>query len=124
MVSKGEQLIESFLQEKNFKYEKEKTFEDLKKKAKLRFDFYIPEYWTLIEVDGEQHNKVGFYHPTHENLRQSLKRDKRKDEYCIKKLYKLIRIPYNKLDLLTADILEAKIKTPKYGKVYNLENLY
>lgn len=66
------------------------------------FDFYLPEYNTFIEYDGKQHYKKAF---SKDNLENTQKRDKIKNNYCEKNNIKLIRIPYNKfnntLDILT-----------------------
>lgn len=58
--SKGEYIIENYLQLLNIEYEKQKTFDTLinpKTNKKLRFDFYLPSYNLLIEFDGEQYFK-------------------------------------------------------------------
>lgn len=59
-VSSGEYIIENFLKKMNISYERQKSFPDLKSNKtnyKLRFDFYIPEYNTVIEFNGIQHYK-------------------------------------------------------------------
>ena len=56
--SKGEEKIISILSELNIDFEVEKTFNDCinpKTQRKLPFDFYLPNYNTCIEYDGEQH---------------------------------------------------------------------
>ena len=55
-MSKGEERVEYLLKRKKVPYIKEKSFKNLRG-GKLRFDFYLPNTSTLIEVDGEQHFK-------------------------------------------------------------------
>lgn len=115
-ASKREQIIKKELQtwaeSVGREFETEKTFDDCVFKAKLRFDFYLGEYYTefnnkkifnsqvLMEYDGQQH-----YHPV--KFRgisdsESYKRfittqitDWLKDLYCITKDISLVRIRYS-----------------------------
>ena len=59
-MSKGEDQIEYLLRKKKVTYIKEKNFPDFRG-GKLRFDFYLPNTSTLIEVDGEQHFRYNNY---------------------------------------------------------------
>lgn len=57
-ISKGERKIQIFFEKNNIIYEREKRYKELygaTKNAKLRFDFYLPNFNTLIEYDGEHH---------------------------------------------------------------------
>ena len=57
----AERYIENYLDSKNIKYEREKTFDNLINPIsgrKLRFDFWIPSRNLIIEVNGIQHYKV------------------------------------------------------------------
>ena len=94
--SKLENEVETFLEEKSIDYIKEKTYEDLKCKNKLRYDFYLPKENVLIECQGEQH-----YQPvkrsssesktrTLSNFKSLKKRDKLKYEYAKEHNIKLI----------------------------------
>lgn len=89
--SVGELLISKVLDEYNIVYERQKKFSDCTFKRQLPFDFYLTEYNTLIEFDGQQH-----YNPIYGNntLMQVQERDCIKDNYCKTKNIKLIRIPY------------------------------
>lgn len=63
------------------------------------FDFYLPEYRTAIEVNGEQH-----YHPVTfggislkkavEKFNKQVIMDEKKDKYCSNNNINLIKIPY------------------------------
>lgn len=94
---------------------REKTFEDCVNSIKgrycrkLRFDFYLPELNTIIEVDGEQHfrpsTKFGG-----EKFKITQENDKIKDIFCREKNINLIRIHYkfpsNKIETAIIDAIE------------------
>lgn len=72
---------------------------DCRDKNPLPFDFYLPEYNILIEVDGEGHYKPIPYgsmtmEEAEENLRIIQKHDAIKTQYCKDNNIPLIRIPY------------------------------
>lgn len=92
--------MEQYLIDNNIKYEKQKSFNECRDKLKLPFDFYLPEYKTIIEVDGEQHYlPVRFSSKISEEealirLDKTKTHDKIKNEYCKNNKIKIIRIPY------------------------------
>lgn len=95
--SKGERKISEFLIEKNIKYISQKTFKDCyykSNKAKLKFDFYLPENNCCIEFDGIQHFYPIKYWRGKEGLKENIIKDNIKTDFCIKNGIKLIRIPY------------------------------
>lgn len=60
--SYGEAKIQKLLTENNIIFEREKTFNDCRfidTNHLARFDFYLPQYNTLIEYDGIQHFQEG-----------------------------------------------------------------
>ena len=85
-------LVEKYLLKKNILFEKEKRFNDCKNINTLPFDFYLPKYNTVIEVNGSQH----YYE--NELFEQSLKERKRidkiKKDYCINNKIGYVEIPY------------------------------
>ncbi len=87
-----EKQIEQWLIDKNFKYEKEYSFDDCLngKGNKLFFDFYLPELNMLIEFDGIHHFESIY------NFDVVKLHDQIKNKYCENKNIKLIRIPYFK----------------------------
>ena len=118
MASWGEKTIESYLQKMNLKYTKEQTFPWLNPQ---RCDFCCEEYHTIIEVDGQQHYKeTKFFKRT---LAEQQRADRRKDDLCTDHFYQVIRIPYNKIKILTPEVLYYMVTHPKYGQVRNLKNL-
>ena len=118
MTSQGEKIIESYLQKMNLNYTKEQTFPWL---GRQRCDFYCQEYYTVIEVDGIQHYKETDFFK--KSLYEQQKSDQRKDKLCTDHYLQVIRIPYNKISILTPKILYSMITHPKYGRVRNLKNL-
>lgn len=114
--SKGEQLIENYLIDNNFTYEKQFKFNDLlapNKKHFLKFDFAVKENINivLIEFDGKQHYQpVDFFGG--EKAFLDLKRnDSSKNLYCEDNNIPLIRIPYYEIDNIPR-ILEEKLLNP------------
>ena len=97
----GNTKIKVFLNDKNIKFETEKTFDGCEYIKSLRFDFYIPQYNLCIEFDGEQHfEKVNWNGKmTDEELEENLKlnklRDQIKNDYCKNNRINLLRIRYD-----------------------------
>ena len=102
------QIIISLLKEHNINFQREYSFENLKDKLSLRFDFAIfnnkNELLGLIEYQGEQHycKSNGFYS---EDL---IKHDKMKIDFCNKNNIKLKHIIYKKNYNLTWEDLRLE----------------
>ena len=102
--SKGEFKITKILKELNINFISQYHTDELKSKYNyhLYFDFFLPQYNTIIEYQGEQHYRPLKYDIYNEDHYKELKeRDRLKKEYCIKKKIKLVEIPYtdyNKID--------------------------
>jgi len=93
--SKGEQDIMLFLNKENIKYISQKKFKECKYKKPLPFDFYLPDYNTCIEYDGDQHFKpMDIWGGVNEFKKRQL-RDNIKNDFCIKNNINLIRIKYD-----------------------------
>lgn len=90
----GETFILEYLNNNHIKYELQKKFKECKDKRNLKFDFYLPEYNTCIEFDGEQHYERFKFEKDDSNLKKRKKRDNIKNKYCKENNIKLIRIPY------------------------------
>ena len=71
-------------------YIREKWFDDCRGETGrvLPFDFFLPDYNTIIEFDGEQHFTPKFNKETFE---ATVKNDKIKNDFCLTKNIKLIR---------------------------------
>lgn len=108
----GEEKIEKLLRQNNINYKKEYSFNDLKDKGKLRFDFAIfddnNQLMELIEFDGRQHSSD--YNPwnSQETLAERQKRDELKNNYCKEKKIKLIRLYSWQRDYITLKTLELE----------------
>lgn len=94
--SKGERLVEKYLQENNIKFEAQKRYKECNNKLSsfdfCAYDINGIEY--LIEVNGEQHYKdiahLG-------GLEDNQRRDKIKKNFCLTYNKNLIIIPYTDL---------------------------
>lgn len=92
-MSKYEDQIVTILKQSKIKFQREKTFSDLKK-GLFRFDFYIPNIYgapVIIEVDGEQHFKPVY---GRQSFLKGQEHDRRKNSYCLANNIPLYRIPY------------------------------
>lgn len=101
----GEKTIRKYLDKCNIEYEREKTFIDLRgisKYAILKCDFYLPNNNIIIEFDGIHHyeyfsfsqNKNLTDEEKNNEMRRRQLNDRIKDEYCLLKGIKMIRIKY------------------------------
>jgi hypothetical protein len=74
----------------------------------MEFDFFLPDYNTFIEYDGEQHFKpIDFFGGESSYNKQKLN-DEKKNYYCFIKKYNLLRIPYYDYDNIEI-ILNKKV---------------
>ena len=96
MMSKYEDKIVSILKQLKIKFQREKTFSDLKH-GLFRFDFYISNLHgarVIIEVDGEQHFKPVY---GRQSFLKGQEHDRRKNSYCLANNIRLYRVPYWKI---------------------------
>lgn len=97
--SNGEIIIENLLDSKEIIYKTEFTFEDLRYKYPLRFDFAIIDsnkcIKYLIEFNGKQHyNYYPRFHRSEIEFEDSMLRDEMKIKYCKDNNIKLYIISY------------------------------
>lgn len=85
-----ENEIEKMLIENGIVYEKEKTFEWLKCKKRLRLDFYLPDYKIAIECQGIQHFEPIKAWGGEHRLNDNRQRDTIKLNLCKKKGIKVL----------------------------------
>lgn len=100
-MSKGENRIIDLLNAARIRFEREKTFSDLRH-GKFRYDFYIKNVHgadCIIEFNGEQHYYyVGKFYKNQTEWRQAQGRDMRKITYCLAHGIKLYIIPFWEID--------------------------
>ena len=105
-MSKFEDRIAGILWENKINYKREKTFPDLRG-GKFRYDFYLPDFSTIIECNGQQH-----YYEVWGGRAQFLKQqenDRRKISYALANNMKIYCIPYWEIkNLITLDDLFNK----------------
>lgn len=109
--SKGEVKISIALNNKKINYKREYSFKNL---PFYRFDFYLPDYNTIIEYDGEQHYQSIEFFGGEKTLQETIKRDKTKNQFCLDNNVTLFRIPYTEIDNIDTilnDIFEKKSST-------------
>ena len=97
--SHGERLIRNILTERKIEFEEQKTFEWLRDKSKLRCDFYLPKYNTVIEYNGRQHYEVIEHFGGKSNFERGKKRDELKRQLLIENNVKLIEVRYDERDV-------------------------
>ena len=125
--NKGEAILHKLLLDMFEKVETQKTYEDLKDKKKLQYDFYIPEHNLLIELDGDHHREKVTYKTkdmtelekyleeikANERLQNRQRKDKLKNDYAKDNNILLLRIEYVK-GIVELDkwkkLIEDKIK--------------
>ena len=104
LSSYGEMLIAKILSELNITFKRQYIFKDCvnpKTNAKLKFDFYLPEYNCCIEYDGEQHFLyTDIDWNTEEHYKDTIYRDSIKNAYCKDNNIEIVRIPYTDLENL------------------------
>lgn len=106
----GELKIQTILQQNNIDFVREYSNENCRfpnSNYLARFDFYLPDYNTLIEYDGKQHSIIGtgkFDNPDKFKLIQE--HDNFKNGWAKENGYTIIRIPYTQYDnLIIEDLL-------------------
>lgn len=97
--SKWENEIRHLLDKLGLRYVTQKVFEDLTDQKPLRFDFFLTEKRKAIEYDGRHHFEPICFNGISkemaiEEFKETIKRDKMKDEYCLNNNIPLLRIPY------------------------------
>ena len=111
-TSKYEEQVIRLLRAAGIKFIREKTFSDLKG-GRFRFDFYLPGFECLIEIDGEQHFKqVSKFQRTRGEFLKQQEHDRQKNSYCLANNIALFRIPYWELSNIkqARDLFQRKFR--------------
>lgn len=106
--TKGEANIMDFLTKHGIVFVREKQFKGLLNpdtRQPLRMDFYLKELNVCIEFDGRQHFEVcKRWNMTEIDLHNQKMRDSVKNDFCIRRKIKMIRIHYKDINKV-AEIL-------------------
>jgi very-short-patch-repair endonuclease len=105
----GEDKIEKILKDNNISYIPQHRFADCVYKQPLIFDFYLPDLNICIEFDGEQHYRAVDRFGGEKGLRRTQLRDSIKDNYCRDSGIKMVRIPYNYMNIIEDVLVEEDI---------------
>ena len=114
-MSSYEEKVIKILKKEKIKFQREKTFSDLRK-GKYRFDFFISNYNgapILIEVHGEQHyHQVKKFQKKRQDFLAQKERDRKKISYCLAHRIDLYIIPYWDIDKVNSvkDLLNPAYK--------------
>lgn len=97
-TSSYEDKVIRILKAANVSFVREKTFSDLRG-GLYRFDFYLPRFNTVIEVNGRQHYEFAphFYKQRRDFLTAQL-RDRRKISYCLAHKIQIFCVPFWEID--------------------------
>lgn len=107
--SYGEKCVKNYLVEKKINFDTQKKFDDLLGLGgrKLSYDFYLPDYRILIEINGVQHKRPIKYFGGQKNFIIQQEHDKRKREYAQNNNYKLLEIWYYDFENMYNIIFDA-----------------
>ena len=110
--SQLEQATKKVLDRYNIKYHREYSYNDLigVSNGLLRFDFYLPDYNTLIECQGIQHEKWQEGWQTEKDFEDLQIHDQRKKDYCKIHNIPLIEIWYYDIDNIENILIEEVLK--------------
>lgn len=111
-MSSYEEKIVSLLKKSKLKFEREKTFNDLKN-GRYRFDFYVYVQGgpVIVEVNGEGHYRlIPKFHKSRKDFLGQRERDRRKISYCLANRIPIYCIPYWEIENITsaADLFQDK----------------
>jgi len=94
-TSRGEIIVKKILNKNKINFTYQKTFPGMKYINELECDFYLKDFNTVIEYNGEQHYKSNDFFGGINGFIEQQKRDKIKYEYLEKMKIKLIIVKYN-----------------------------
>lgn len=108
--SKGEITVEKYLRDNNIFFIRQYKFDNCRDKRPLPFDFYLPEYNSVIEYQGIQHyNDIEFFKKKDKGLEDRKRRDKIKKEFCLLNNISYINISYKEFNNIE-HIISTKLK--------------
>ena len=97
-----EKKVYDLLVEGHFYIEREKIFKDCYN-GLYRYDFFLPEINTVLEVNGEQHySYIKKFYKSKTDFSRAQERDRRKISYALAHGMKIYCIPYWEIDKLSS----------------------
>ena len=123
-MSSLEKKIYGLLTKGHFSIQREKVFKDCYN-GLYRYDFYLPELNTVIEVNGAQHYTYNSkFYKTKSDFLKAQERDRRKISYALARGMKIYCIPYWEIDNISTveDIFAQKFLAK--SKFHNDDVLY
>lgn len=123
-----EAYFADFCENHNILYESQKTFEGCVYKDRLRFDYYLPEFNILIEIQGKQHYESLTRFGGDDFLKEQTIKDNIKLEWCKSNNKTLYVICYKDLykkdylENLLSHILVAKHKSSELLETPEVDN--
>lgn len=108
-----ENLSLRYFESNVIKYKYQVKFKDLKDHQLLSYDFYLPKFNLLIELDGDQHFKPYKCFGGIKRLHKQQYHDQLKENYARNNSYNLLRVSYDKLTSLEK---VYKKYLPKFSK--------
>lgn len=97
----GEKAITRILLKNSISFEREKSFKEIPRIARCRYDFYLPKLNILLEYDGQQHFQyIKHFDNKITNFKHRQELDRLKNAGALAMGIKLYRIPYWDLDTL------------------------
>ena len=120
-MSKYENYISNLLRQANIRFFQEYTFKQLYN-GLYRFDFYLPNLNTCLEINGMQHYiYTSYFYKSKSDFLKAQERDRRKISYCLAQNIKLYELPYWEIENIKTveDIFQDKFLV--YSKFHNDE---
>lgn len=102
-ISSYEKTFKYFLEENQIEYIYQYTLNQCRDILPLPFDFYLPKYNILVEIDGQGHFKPCNFNGMGEekaikSFEETHRHDKIKDSFCKENKIRLLRLPYYVFD--------------------------
>ena len=125
-ASKGERKVKAVLDELGVTYKQQESFEDLKDKHPLRFDFTIYQDGKLIaviEFNGIQHYKPISVFGGEKAFQMQKKHDLMKVQYCVDHGLYLLQIPYKTCECDTEEYVKRLFRNLDiYQKIWKIKH--
>ena len=101
-MSSLEQKVYDLLNKGHISFEREKVFKDCYN-GLYRYDFYLPELNTVLEINGSQHyTYVKRFYKNKSEFLKAQERDRRKISYALARGLKIYCIPYWEIENLSS----------------------